>query len=134
MRHRNFIAHAVPCNVEKLINIGGIMKLSLLLAIVLCGFSSFAGPITLTSAIVIKTTTNGDFGIHLNRDATEWCTGTSRGATISAFQVASTLEGMDDGIYSCDGEFMAIPGEARVSIFSLGTCTPYNDIQKSCGH
>jgi hypothetical protein len=126
------------------------MKAVILLSLVLSAFAAQAAippiapppprAITFTNALITKQfpSADGNFLLVVNRDTAEWCTGHVCGLDLNSFPVAQALEGLADGIYSCDGQFVAQPGTSRCQVYALSNCRAQdpNALRSSCpsGH
>jgi hypothetical protein len=89
-------------------------------------------PITFNSLILVKSTTATDWEVYSHRTLDLFCRGLARAAEVESFQAAKDLDALPDGTYTCSGEFVAIPGDRPMKIFSLGQCQAAPNLKKSC--
>jgi hypothetical protein len=71
-----------------------------------------------------------------NRSVKTWCTGYGSNLAIGSFEAAQTLDGLADGLYSCDGKFVQAQGERNngLQVFEIAACHTVNsvDLKTDC--
>jgi hypothetical protein len=113
-------------------------KFIVLLALVSSSaFAVEAAPLAFNQMFVKKASVS-EVGIHFvtNRTVKSWCTGTGSPMSIGSFEAAQAIDALADGLYSCEGKFVQVPGERSnaIQIFEIGNCSLVNavDLQTSC--
>jgi hypothetical protein len=106
----------------------------LLVLLFVCSPAFAATSLTFTSAVVTKQTGPGNWHFLVHRDVAEWCSGYGHGLQFGAFQAARDFDALGDGLYTCNGEFVAAPGTSAAQIFALSGCVAADPVamKKSC--
>jgi len=112
-------------------------KMFLSAALVLISTSAFAITNQITyKQIVLDKNMQDQNGLALiaSFSTQAWCNEIRGPAHFENFKTAQYVEGLADGLYLCDGEFVRYPMSQPVDIFSINNCSPKTlaDLNKNC--
>jgi hypothetical protein len=114
---------------------GFVMKKLIMLSMFILSSSLFAAEAKLLTfnKLILKKSAVSDIGVHYvtNRSIETWCLGSGSSMSLGNFEAAQTIEALADGLYSCEGKFVQVPGErtSSIQVFEIGSCIATNAVE-----
>ncbi len=105
-------------------------KLIVSTSIFLAALSASAG-VTATQAYITKDLKSVAGVFYKAQTAESYCRGFGTAVRFGSFEVARTMEGLEDGFYNCTGQFVRQP-TGGLDLFTIDSCVIQNPNEMTC--